>query len=346
MKLAMKNYLMGYRFYPWILILLYPMFSHGENLSTVETIPGFTSSSDSLNETNGGDTNNYHIVFGTVFIGNNLLPEGQVLSFKTGNNLVENPMNPDTVAEVSLGFFQFVYYHNITSTFQVIPDINVDPLHNPEYFPTYLGGEIYWEDAVYFVPGYIDSLSVKLAKRSEVFYGHGKIAGTIFPGTFPIETMANICIFLLNESQQPLKYAFLTSDSTFSLNNIPDGNFYLLIDKFGLKTKPIPITLTPENRLMLLSFSLGDENNTKVINAREHSLQISPNPFTSQIHIFFDTPDNQDNRLITIYDITGKEMYSETFDINLPAVTIESGHFENGIYILKTGNKAYKMVKK
>jgi len=74
---------------------------------------------------------------------------------------------------------------------------------------------------------------------------------------------------------------------------------------------------------------------SKHIEDNNYSVKVYPNPVKDNLNIKFD-PNNKEDLLIYLYNITGKQILTKTLKNNNKIETINFKKLNNGIYFLKT----------
>ena len=141
-----------------------------------------------------------------------------------------------------------------------------------------------------------------------------------------------IVALLLNSNYKPVSYTFLDYD-TFTIENVPIGTYYLLIDIIGIPCKPQLVSLSEKNPHKHLRFSLKNDTLTNISSDKyKNELLVSPNPFHSEI--FVTTGEHANDFTIELFSLTGKLVHT-----GLGKTNINLSSLAKGTYILKYTNK-------
>lgn len=275
-----------------------------------------------------------------------LLPKGRVYAYTVQPNESSYELALNTSFEVTNGFFSINYLYLQPTLLYVIPEFDLDDLYYPTFFPTYYHHEkndsaYYWEyrDNYYSE----DSLAIiNLISYDTIFYGKGSVKGAIDFHEHEIATGQEICVLLLNEDFKPVKYTFSFFDE-FELNNIPYGNYNLLIDIIGLPSKPLPITISESNPDINVTFALNSDTLTFIPDKKEYSdFKIAPNPFSNKISIVGEN-EFKGNSYFTITNISGKNILAGKLRSFTQEETLDLSTLIKGVYILQivSNNKIF-----
>ncbi|MBI9067710.1 MAG: T9SS type A sorting domain-containing protein [Salinivirgaceae bacterium] len=280
---------------------------------------------------------------GMVYASGYPLPKGRVYAYTLEylNSNYELVLN--TSFSVEAGHFTVTYLYLEPSLLYVIPEFDLGEFYYPMYFPTYFHNELndsayYWE----YNDNYSqisDSIAIiNLVKYDDIFYGHCTVSGTIDLDGYELSNAQEICVLLLNENKKPVKYTFASNDN-FELNNIPFGNYYLLVDVVGIPSKPRFISLTENNPDININFSIINDSLTNVQETIiENELKITPNPFINELIIGLKYSLEGKSEL-TIYNISGQLVYNKTIQQNTLNQRINLNHLPEGTYIATLLNK-------
>lgn len=282
---------------------------------------------------------------GTVKAGDNRLISYKIYSYMADSISTSNKPSFNASVSVSDGYFRIPYQYDVPYLLYVVPNITNEPHYFPEYFPTYSGDQKCWKEAKNIFPENFDSIQVDLVKRDSIFYGHAFINGNIKDFHHKSLNVNETSVLLLNEDYMPLKFAFFNFDSSFEFNNIPYGDYYLLVDVIGYNSEPISVSLTKENPSKEVNFTMNEElisTVKKSFLAKEYT--IYPNPFSSNVNISLE---NNPHGVIPIhiYDVSGKVVYSNQVEGN-QIVTLDLSNLLDGLYILHTPTQVFKIAKK
>lgn len=181
--------------------------------------------------------------------------------------------------------------------------IRATPMTNPNFIPTYFGDVLFWGDATLIYPvqnAYNLHINL-LANIYDTIPGLGMVGGTItgngvtvnsvFNGT-PISTVFNVnaCrVIILNSSNQPVGFAFVNPDGSFSVNNLQAGDYFLRIDNPKVPSASIPFSIGAGNSSATVNFAATEAGISVITNTgnlkKRASLDIWPNPAGNQLFV-------------------------------------------------------------
>lgn len=235
-----------------------------------------------------------------------------------------------------------------------LPDSNKEYLikailssSDPNYanhLPTYLGNELKWSKATLIPKGgnktYLgrDILCVKGTNPG----GPGFIGGDVRRGANkmlaigdPIEGQQ----IMLFKSGDPVAYTFSDSKGKFSFDNLDLGVYTIYPELVGLPSVSRDVTLTISSpKIERANISINSSGATTVITSTqllqsktEGQIRVFPNPTENEIAINFGN--NKINTIITITDLSGKVMITETI-VDMLESRISLSNLPNGNYFL------------
>jgi len=180
--------------------------------------------------------------------------------------------------------------------------IRATPMNNPAYLPTYYGDVLFWGDAnvvnpmenmwnlnINLLNNIFDSIPA-LGTVSGTISGNGVTVSTTFNGS-PINTTFNVTgsrVIVLNSLGQPVGFAIVNPDGSFSIGNLPAGNYSLRVDNPKVPSTPIPFTISGGNSTTV-NFAATSTGIAAVTSTGSkitaQTLQIVPNPAGNQISV-------------------------------------------------------------
>lgn len=280
---------------------------------------------------------------GNAFMGSSLLPSGKVYLYSV--DTTERKYLLSDYGEISNGFFEFAFSElEPTNTFYVVPISSFPENHYPEYFPTYYGDELYWENADLLYSYTSDTININLVRRSGIFYGNGYISGILDSGQFVESELDGAMVLLLDANQQPLKYVQLNNDHTFEMSHIPFGDYYLLIDKIGIPDKLHPVSLTSSNSSLYVEITMNQTLLSSNSISLNPSVCVYPNPCSDKLTIRFNN-EIKTEIPIQITDVSGKVVLSRVLSLTNNKMQVEMSHFSNGFYTVSVLNHIFKVQK-
>jgi len=281
---------------------------------------------------------------GMVFAGPNLLPKGKIFSFFA--DTLDSNLIPtfNESRSIDSGYFSLPYSFYVPYIFYIIPELNIEPNHFPEYFPTYSGNTKFWKEAEKVYPGSFELYEISLVKQDSIYYGHASIQGLVNNYSINLMDFEDMCVLLLDMDFKPVKYTFFDIGFTFEFNKIPYGNYYILIDMIGVNATPYLVSVSKENPVKNVTFSIEENNITSIQNNLNEGKTVAyPNPFSSKITISLKNSYN--NWIpINIYNYLGVLVYKTTIPNNsFTELNLET--LKNGLYFIETPQQIFKVIK-
>ncbi len=214
-------------------------------------------------------------------------------------------LNNNYYSSTSIAGIQDSCFYGLMTALIAMPSqyiIRATPLTNPAYLPTYYGDVLFWGDAnvvnpmenmwnlnINLLNNIFDSIPA-LGTVSGTISGNGVTVSSTFNGS-PINTTFNVTgsrVIVLNSLGQPVGFAIVNPDGSFSIGNLPAGNYSLRVDNPKVPSTPIPFTISGGN-IATVNFAATStgiaavtSNGTKI---KAQSLQIVPNPAGNQISV-------------------------------------------------------------
>jgi len=260
------------------------------------------------------------------------------------------------------GYYNFNNIDTAEYLIYTIPYFNIDVNYFPIYFPTYSGNKINYEDAQIV---YVDSICIKdinLEYNEEINHGKGYISGKIvydygsnfetsvfnqnwFGGTKTnYEGIAqNIAVFLINSSNNAIKYSLSDNTGKFEIKDIPYGEYTIYTEKAGRITQVFNVNLTAENDSSINNLvHIMQGNIIEVKNIVDNNILAYPNPFTNNITI-----NAKYIKDISIINISGKLInLGGNITKNSENYTINTSNLERGVYFLRATSRNGSLITK
>jgi hypothetical protein len=175
-----------------------------------------------------------------------------------------------------------------------------------DFISTYFPNEQEWENAVSIIPvGQMTGIDIYVERWTNP---GGKpttgytIAGSVFSGTLPLQH----AIVQIKDFNGILKDAVTNSDGIYKLNDIPEGDYILVIQRIGHNTVIKNITVTSTG-IKDLNFNL-----TKYVKSSGDNVSSSvkltqnyPNPFNPVTKFSYTLPKSS-NVSVIVYDVMGR----------------------------------------
>ena len=218
------------------------------------------------------------------------------------------------------------------------------------YVPTYSLSSPHWDSAVTIAHGSsADAMNITMVYGT-VPSGPGFIAGYVYAGagkaTSGDAQVQGMLIYLQDALGNTITSAITDGTGAYSFSNIAEGSYYVYPEKYKYYT----------TTSALITLSSGSDTVTSV-NFKQHTtfgtitpydftkvpqpvinttgLSIYPNPTTGNLNIQW-TNQTSSNAIISVSDMTGREVYSTSYMMNTASgkTEIDLGSLENGMYLI------------
>ena len=290
-------------------------------------------------------TPEYYDVGGMVFAGlfpiNNPENTGDTAMIYLFRKINDNIIPLDTSFFTEYGYF---YYFNMLSGDYLMKCILTTQSTNaPNYFPTYYGDELYWEDAQILKVADSNNYSANIILKEvpdASIGGTGKIEGVVimsascFPGDGPLEDAE---IILYDNDNIPIRYTFSNQNGLFTFEDLAFGQYTLVAESTGLLTDPYSVILSEDNpvveniELYLCENITGIEENE---NYEGFDFSYYPNPVEKTLNILIGS-NNKQYLQFNIYNLLGQTVYQKKIGLNSNSklITVGMQELHRGIYI-------------
>ena len=182
-------------------------------------------------------------------------------------------------------------------------DLKSNSPHFEDYFPTYLGDVLSWEDSplISVGGGSITNLDITLIPNVDQAPGNGTVDGMVEPGPGKVgEEIGEILVYLTDMDGNAIDFSWLSEEGYFMIDALPTGEYWLHVDALGANNQPILITISDESSTWNFNFIMysetmevenwsvsGDEaSGIETIAAEE--IQVYPNPAVDVLMITLD----------------------------------------------------------
>ena len=250
---------------------------------------------------------------GMILAGGNCLTQPVLVEcYGIGNNYYQS-MTVNGAADSCYYYFQTSFNAQAAQYL-----IRATPLQSTQWMPTYYGDALFWTNAALINPTQ-NSYSLHINLISD-FAGIGTGSGTISGNISGIGNMvttqvsgsnisttfsSSACrVVLLNESNQPIAYATVSSSGNYSFNNLPEGNYSLRVDHPAVPGAAVPVSLTSVNSSSNINFSVTGSGVSVLTSGKNpvknRSFLCYPNPAENELNLFGDPVE------IRVFDATGK----------------------------------------
>jgi len=302
------------------------------------------------------DTTKNYGISGNVYAGSALLPEGIVVLL-----IKDSCQNYRAVryTKIEHGVYAFNFLKNGKYILYAIPYFNVNAIYTPNYFPTYYGNELQWQDAVWVqVDGFYDHKDIWLKSSDDIVYGDDTISGTVsisdstyfeynvylnnwfsdsLPSQIDLQLAPNQVLLLLDENDKTQRFSLSNHNGQYAFYHLPSQLLKLRLEKQGINSVPVSINLTESNGKVnfiiqphAISIDVKENALTSLC-----SVNVYPNPVETAafVHITTDKPTPVS---IMLYDVNGKIIFNQTFKNNLSEnYLIPCAPLSAGAYLLK-----------
>ncbi|MCD4724760.1 MAG: T9SS type A sorting domain-containing protein [Bacteroidales bacterium] len=225
-----------------------------------------------------------------------------------------------------------------------------------EYAPTYLGGQVHWEDVStsYFAANSYDN-NIELVEMAALSGGIGSVSGKVFELTTDAEIpLEDAQVMLLNANDECIAVVYTNTDGEFSFGDIALETYGLLVEIPGKTMEPMSFTLT-ELEPGLSDINLYVTEGSIIVGIEEefpswidHVSNIYPNPARSQTSLNIRL-DEASRLHVRIFSLSGQQIQQELFElkkgqnlVNLDLQKLNSGVF----YVTLEFNNEFTLTRK
>ncbi len=300
-------------------------------------------------------------ISGYIYAGNALLPDGIVVLFRK----INNSFRAVSYTKVHQGYYAFTNLTPSQYWLYAIPYFNVNTLYYPNYFPTYFGNKLLWQDAVPItVTGMHNDKNINLLCSQEFFIGNDSVSGVVhisdstyfeynvylnnwFDNSLPPQDNLNLApnqvILLYDEKNSVQRFALTNHYGQFLFKNIPRQIVKLKPEKFGLTSQFFSMDISQQQHI---EFTLNE--NSIVIQVQElyatslSWLNVFPNPADSYVCLRLDSQQTSGDIIIELMSISGKKIYYQQFNHNSnDSYLVPLNHLPAGAYIISVRNSQF-----
>ncbi len=290
-------------------------------------------------------------LYGTVFAGNNPLPEGIAVLYQIEDNVFS--AIEYSIIEDGEYIFSNLAKDQLYLT-HLIPYFNTSETYFPKYLATYSDNEIYWQNNS-FINLYTDTIfESSLSSYNEIYYNNGFISGKVFYNDIsayedsifsqswiiPINPepnlASNIVVLLKDSNHQTIDFDLTNSNGQYFFEYLEYGDYYISVEKAGISSDEIFVSISETQTVSSNNDFNIEQNNINSLETNRFSKHFSlfPNPCSNKI--FIESPFNSIEK-IELINSEGKILNVLTkFNTHLPV----------DIYHLPTGNYALKFYHK
>jgi hypothetical protein len=213
------------------------------------------------------------------------------------------------------------------------------PFDSNGYLPTYYGNTISWEQATTITLGTANNpYNINLVPAGQMTPGPGSTSGQINMGDVSSSMVDKINMILLNDQNQPIGFASVSTSGTFGFPTMAYGTYYLHAEMPGITSDYVMITLSAEkpHADVVMTFSgnsiLGIGNKVSMVD----SYSVYPNPVTDHLTINIDMKQDVVADM-ELYNMTGQLVVKSQAILNQGnnTVRIQTTALQSGIYSLR-----------
>jgi len=280
-----------------------------------------------------------------------------LITYDPATHLLEAIDSTTTFSGGSSAYYQFI--GEPTDSYRVKAAVYPVVFSSTGYMPTYHTSSSYWysADVFYHTGGTDDGENINMAYGT-VTAGAGFIAGDVTTGankgTSTGVPAVGMQIYVLSSAGTILQYTYTDAAGHYSFSNLPLGTYTIYPEAINYATTAYTsINLTGGSSGMstasfvqhLLSKTITPVTEG-VNNVKSYASSVAtfPNPASGKLNIQWQESVAEAGN-VTIADITGKEMYKATINMNegIGVSQLDLSGLTNGLYILtiKSGTINY-----
>jgi hypothetical protein len=210
-----------------------------------------------------------------------------------------------------------------------------------DYLPTYLGGGLFWQDALSSIISQsdVENPALNLVPR-QAPGGKRQISGYVFAGetTDPVE---NVSVLVLNSLGEPVGYDFSGPNGHYSISDLTLGDYQLYAEVPGKMAYPVQLNLTTQS-LNEVNFRIdpfsteGMTMATSVQDEMRISVRAFPNPTAGKLILELNfNPENHDR--VQVFNLEGRKVADfklKDFVAN-NHIEIDLSALSGGLYLLQ-----------
>ena len=294
----------------------------------------------------------YNSVFGQVFRGTERVDYGMVYLYSYDSSsstyLLYDSVMIQQIVSLNISYY---YFDSVPTGLYTTKAVLLESsLYYNQYAPAYYGNTFYWTQAQQIGLNqsglnYPINLCNVIASM-----GQASISGQVLQGTSksPGDPVAGVPLYLINEDNHVLGFAFSNSNGNYSFSNLPFGKYYVYSDLMNYMIYP-----------SITSMHEGDKHKTNInvyigqnmvtgINASvfdKTNIEVYPNPTSDIINLKLDL-DKESLLTAKIYTVTGaivSEIFeNKYFSAGKQNYRIQAIDLPNGIYMLNIENNEHQ----
>ena len=216
--------------------------------------------------------------------------------------------------------------------------------------------------------GYTGGIDITIDPVMAYTTGSGAISGNVYVGSdasynpdvfgeewFPSSTKEgeeparNIPIILFDAQLNPMDFRLSNDQGAFEFEQLELGSYLVKVEKAGLQSEQIPVTLSAQSPTSDgLNFTLDEGQVISVQEIVEHTqFEVYPNP-TSDV-LYIELKENISDPLeLKIYTLTGQEInipFSTNKDLG-NRMELDISDLSQGVYLIELSNSSSKFIRK
>ncbi len=291
-----------------------------------------------------GDSSQFNQIYGQVMENNFPLSAGTAMIFSIDSTNNNNPYTATSPIDSS-GIYSFNYVPQGNFVVWVIP------LDSSNYLPTYYGNVIIWQQATIIRLGTpANPYNIQLVQATNGIAGNGGINVHLNTEKMTNSLSDDIRMILLNESGNALQFRNNSGSGEFDFSSLAYGVYFLRAELPGCTSDLVRIEITKDKPVasVVMTYSgthlLGINDSESLI----EGINTYPNPVTDKLTLSI-TSKKDASILLMLYDLTGRNLVSETYDLSTGnnTLTINTEKLQPGIFILRiTTDEGTNMIRK
>lgn len=276
----------------------------------------------------------YLQLYGQVFAGNFPLQHGEVSLFASNPGGSVYPVG-DPFPVDSNGIYFFTLVPEGTYYIQAVP------YDSSQYFPTYYGDVINWQNATQIslgVPENPYNIQLVQVPPGSEYYGTGSLSGQINNLGMDRSLAGRTKMILMDENITAIGFCNVSSTGSFVFPSLDYGVYHVRAELAGVSCDNMKFEITPERPHLdvVMNYSGNSVLSLEEPGVSEAGVLVYPNPVKNELHISFGEGAGGLVH-IGVYSATGQELIFQEFvhEDGDKTVIIPFDHLTPGIYYLR-----------
>ena len=208
------------------------------------------------------------------------------------------------------------------------------------YAPSYSGNTIYWNDSYVFDLNQVSTVVPINLTHIYQLTGSSSISGSAYEGSkaSPGDPKINIPIYLLDENNAVVDFAFTDINGEYSFDSLIIQNYYLYSDVINHEIFPARIEISTNNQhIDNVNVYISASTVTSIVGGEEYVFKVFPKPANDFLNIHF-ASENINDIEFSIVNILGQSLLSYKPSINNevnPKFKLDISSLANGVYFLQ-----------